>query len=134
METVNQIEYNGALYNVQDAEAQKSLAYSQNETDTGKIWIDGKKIYRKVILLPAIAVKEIYYDDLSSLKASTYIQLYGFVQTGINIFAPLPDSDETDARNNIYISIESDKLRIATGEFRQILKGHVVLEYTKTTN
>ncbi len=48
METVNQIEYNGALYNIQDAEAQKSLVYSQNETDTGKIWIDGKKIYRKV--------------------------------------------------------------------------------------
>lgn len=134
METVNQIEYNGALYNVQDTEAQKSLVYSQNETDTGKIWIDGKKIYRKVILLPAIAAKEIYYDDLSSLKASTYIQLYGFVQTGANIFAPLLDSDEVDARNNIYISIESDKLRIATGEFRQILKGHVVLEYTKTTN
>ena len=49
METVNQIEYNGALYNIQDAEAQKSLVYSQNEIDTGKIWIDGKKIYRKVI-------------------------------------------------------------------------------------
>lgn len=134
METVNQIEYNGALYNVQDTEAQKSLVYSQNETDTGKIWIDGKKIYRKVILLPAIATKEIHYDDLSSLKASTYIQLYGFVQIGANIFAPLLDSDEGDARNNIYISIENDKLRIATGEFRQILKGFVVLEYTKTTN
>lgn len=134
METVNQIEYNGALYNVQDTEAQKSLVYSQNEIDTGKIWIDGKKIYRKVILLPAIAVKEIYYDDLSSLKASTYIQLYGFAQIGTNIFAPLLDSDESDARHNIYISIENDKLRIATGEFRQILKGHVVLEYTKTTN
>lgn len=48
METVNQIEYNGTLYNVQDAEAQKNLVYSQNEIDTGKIWIDGKKIYRKV--------------------------------------------------------------------------------------
>lgn len=48
METVNQIEYNGALYNIQDTEAQKNLVYSQNEIDTGKIWIDGKKIYRKV--------------------------------------------------------------------------------------
>lgn len=48
METVNQIEYNGALYNIQDAESQKNLVYSQEETDTGKIWIDGKKIYRRV--------------------------------------------------------------------------------------
>jgi hypothetical protein len=32
----------------QDAESQKNLVYSQEETDTGKTWIDGKKIYRKV--------------------------------------------------------------------------------------
>lgn len=48
METVKQIEYNGALYDIQDAEAQKNLVYSQEETDTGKIWIDGKKIYRRI--------------------------------------------------------------------------------------
>ena len=134
METVNQIEYNGALYNIQDAEAQKNLVYSQIEIDTGKIWIDGKKIYRKVILLPEIAAKTIYFDDLSNLKASTYIKLYGFLQTGENIFIPLLVSDETDIRNNVYISIENNKLRIATGDFRQILKGFVILEYTKTTN
>lgn len=134
MEAVNQIEYNGALYNVKDAEAQKSLVYSQNETDTGKIWFDGKKIYRKVILLPAITTKTIYHDDLSNLKASTYIELYGFVQTSANIFVPLLSSDEIDSRNNIYVSIENNKLRIATGEFRQVLKGFIVLEYTKTTN
>lgn len=134
MEAVNQIEYNGALYNVKDTEAQKSLVYSQNETDTGKIWIDGKKIYRKVVLLPEIAQGAIYNDDISNIKADTYIQLYGFVQTSQNIFIPLLDSDETNSKNNVYISIENNKLRIATGEFRQILKGFIVLEYTKTTN
>ena len=41
MEKVNQIEYKGVFFNVKDAEAQKSLVYSQNEIDTGKIWIDG---------------------------------------------------------------------------------------------
>lgn len=134
MEAVNQIEYNGALYNVKDTEAQKSLVYSQNETDTGKIWIDGKKIYRKVVLLPEIAQGAIYNDDISNIKADTYIQLYGFAQTSQNIFIPLLDSDETNSKNNVYISIENNKLRIATGEFRQILKGFIVLEYTKTTN
>lgn len=84
--------------------------------------------------MPAIAKGTVYYDDLSSLKASTYIQFYGFAQTGENVFIPFLDSDETDIRNNIYVSIENNKLRIATGEFRQMLKGHVVLEYTKTTN
>lgn len=134
METVNQIEYNGALYNVQDAEAQKSLVYSQNETDTGKIWIDGKKIYRKVILLPAIAKREEYNEDLSSLIVSTYIQIYGFTKVGDIYFIPLLNSDEKSIALNTYVSINNNKLRLINGAEREILSGFVVLEYTKTTN
>lgn len=134
METVNQIEYNGALYNVQDAEAQKNLVYSQNEIDTGKIWIDGKKIYRKVILLPAIAKGKTYYNDLSNLKASTYIQIYGFVKTGNNYFIPLLNSDEKITTLNTFVSITDNKLRLINGVDREILSGNIVLEYTKTTN
>lgn len=134
METVNQIEYNGALYNIQDAEAQKSLVYSQNEIDTGKIWIDGKKIYRKVILLPAIAKNTEHRIDLSSLTASNYIQLYGFVKTGNNYFIPLLNSDEKTVTLNTFIGITNNALRLINGAEREILSGHVVLEYTKTTN
>lgn len=134
METVNQIEYNGALYNVQDAEAQKSLVYSQNETDTGKIWIDGKKIYRKVILLPAIAKRGEYNEDLSSLIVSTYIQIYGFTKVGDIYFIPLLNSDEKSIALNTHVSINNNKLRLINGAEREILSGFVVLEYTKTTN
>ena len=134
METVNQIEYNGALYNIQDAEAQKSLVYSQNETDTGKTWIDGKKIYRKVILLPAIAKDKEHRINLSSLAASSYIQLYGFVKTGNNYFVPLLNSDEKTITLNTFIAIDKNVLRIINGAMREILSGFAVLEYTKTTN
>lgn len=134
MEAVNQIEYNGALYNIKDAEAQKSLVYSQNETDTGKIWIDGKKIYRKVILLPAIAKKTEHKIDLSSLAASSYIQLYGFVKIGNNYFIPLLNSDEQTTNLNTFIGITNNVLRLINGAEREILSGFVVLEYTKTTN
>lgn len=134
MEAVNQIEYNGALYNVKDAEAQKSLVYSQNETDTGKIWINGKKIYRKVILLPAIAKNTEHRIDLSSLAASSYIQLYGFVKTGNNYFIPLLNSDEKTLTLNTFIAITNNILRIINGVEREILNGFAVLEYTKTTN
>lgn len=118
----------------QDAEAQKSLVYSLNETDTGKIWIDGKKIYRKVILLPAIAKGKVYYNDLSNIAASTYIQIYGFVKTGSNYFIPLLNSDEKTPTLNTFVSINDNKLRLINGTEREILSGHVVLEYTKTTN
>ena len=134
MEIVNQIEYNGVLYNIKDVEAQKSLVYSQNETDTGKIWIDGKKIYRKVILLPAIAKKTEYSIDLSSLTASTYIQIYGFTKITDNYFIPLLNSDEQNPSLNTFIAITDNKLRFINGENREILGGFVVLEYTKTTN
>lgn len=134
METVNQIEYNGALYNIQDAEAQKSLVYSQNEIDTGKIWIDGKKIYRKVILLPAIAKGTEYRIDLSSLTASNYIQLYGFTKNAENYFIPLLNSDEKTLTLNTFIGITNNVLRFINGVDREILSGYVVLEYTKTTN
>ena len=134
METVNQIEYNGALYNIQDAEAQKNLVYSQNEIDTGKIWIDGKKIYRKVILLPAIAKNTEHKIDLSSLTASSYIQLYGFIKATENHFIPLLNSDEQKPTLNTFIGITNNVLRFINGADREILSGHVILEYTKTTN
>lgn len=134
METVNQIEYNGALYNIQDAEAQKNLVYSQNEIDTGKIWIDGKKIYRKVILLPAIAKGTKYQIDLSSIAASSYIQLYGFAKTGNNYFIPLLNSDEQTPTLNTFIGITNNVLRLINGAEREILSGYIILEYTKTTN
>lgn len=134
METINQIEYNGALYNVQDAEAQKSLVYSQNETDTGMIWFDGKKIYRKVILLPAIPKKTEHRIDLSSLEASTYIKIYGFIKVVDNYFIPLLNSDEQYPTLNTFIGIINNVLRLINGVDREILSGHVVLKYTKTTN
>ena len=134
METVNQIEYNGALYNIQDAESQKSLVYSQNETDTGKIWIDGKKIYRKVIQLPAIARGTEYNVDLSSLTPSTYIHLYGFTQVQVGNFHPILNSDTEDVESNVFVSILINKLRVIPGRKRDVVNGFVVLEYTKTTN
>lgn len=134
METVNQIEYNGDLYNIKDAEAQKSLVYSQNEIDTGKIWIDGKKIYRKVFILPAIAKGAMYEVDISELKPFTYIQLYGFIQDFQNQYMPLLNSDTDNAIFNIFLRIKNDKLIVVMGKEKQILNGFVVLEYTKTTN
>lgn len=118
----------------QNAESQKSLVYSQNETDTCKIWIDGKKIYRKVIQVPAIAKKAEYRSDLSNLNASTYIQIYGFVQIRENYFIPLLNSDEASVVLNIFVMIKDNVLRLLTGESIEILNGFVVLEYTKTTN
>lgn len=134
MEAVKQIEYKRALYNVKDAEAQKSLVYSQNETDTGKIWIDGKKIYRKIIncgVLPNAKEKSIPhnikdYDIFLTIKG---IAIY----REANSYISLPFA--TPGNESIKITVLGENIVIGTYIVRDYFKeSYAVLEYTKTTN
>lgn len=84
--------------------------------------------------MPAIAKGTEYRIDLSSLTTSNYIQLYGFIKTAENYFIPLLNSDEQTPTLNTFIGITNNVLRFLNGADREILSGHVVLEYTKTTN
>lgn len=134
METVNQIEYNGALYNIQDAEAQKSLIYSQNEIDTGKIWIDGKKIYRKVIncgALPENEEKNIPHNikDYDIFLSVRGIAFYKEAKS----FISLPFASKGD--ESIKITVFRENVIIGTYIVRNYFKeSYAILEYTKTTN
>ena len=134
METVNQIEYNGALYNIQDAEAQKNLVYSQNEIDTGKIWIDGKKIYRKVIncgTLPNNTSKEVpinitNINEVVSVKGITFL-------SNEDAFLPLPYS--LDKTGHIGLAATKTYIFIITYADRtNCINTYAILEYTKTTD
>ena len=134
METVNQIEYNGASYNIQDAEAQKSLVYSQNETDTGKIWIDGKKIYRKVIncgalqnnTMKKIPTNVVNMKEVIKITAITTSKVYKLT-TQIPYISPSGYKKTIYVQdNNIYIYIDSVE--------EQYDECFAFLEYTKTTN
>lgn len=134
METVNQIEYNGALYNIQDAEAQKNLVYSQNEIDTGKIWIDGKKIYRKVVdcgTLPNNTQKQIPHNikNYDIFLNVTGIAIIEDKKTYFNL--PYTSVDDEGIR----LTVIGENITITTWRKRDyILQTFVVLEYTKTTN
>lgn len=134
METVKQIEYNGALYDIQDAEAQKNLVYSQEETDTGKIWIDGKKIYRKIFLFGNIAKNTISDKSITDLNIDTKITMTGGVVFTTDAWHPLNYSDEQKAELNVYCGINDSALYLKTGNGREIKSAIVILEYTKTTN
>ena len=134
METVNQIEYNGALYNIQDAEAQKNLVYQQNEIDTGKIWINGKKIYRKVIncgVLPNAKEKSIPHNIKDY---DTFLNIRGIaIYREANSFISLPFASQ--GNESIKITILGENIVIGTYVVRDYFKeSYAVLEYTKTTN
>lgn len=134
MEAVNQIEYNGTLYNVKDVEAQKSLVYSQNETDTGKIWIDGKKIYRKVIncgVLPNAKEKSIPHNikDYDTFLVVRGIAIYREAKSFISL--PFVAS----GNESIKMTILKENIIIETYITRDYFaESYAILEYTKTTN
>lgn len=134
METVNQIEYNGALYNIQDAEAQKNLVYSQNETDTGMIWFDGKKIYRKVIdcgALPNNSTKNVpmnvtNLNQITDLTVTTTNPVE-------NVTIQLPFANI--GKNCIEAYRRGDNISLITNaDWSAYTKTFAILEYTKTTN
>lgn len=134
METVNQIEYNGALYNVQDTEAQKSLVYSQNETDTGKIWIDGKKIYRKVINCGALPNNSLKNIPLNIVNIEEVINLTVTASSERdNLVLSLPFCNI----NGDIVTVYRQNNDIVLGSNLDVSyyeKSFAILEYTKTTN
>lgn len=134
MKTVNQIEYNGALYNVKDAEAQKSLVYSQNEIDTGKIWIDGKKIYKKVIdcgVLPNNSLK-IIPTNITNIEEIINLTVTASSKLN-NLTLSLPFYNI----NGDIVTVYKQNNDIIIGSNLDVSyyeRSFAILEYTKTTN
>ena len=133
METVNQIEYNGTLYNIQDTEAQKNLVYSQNEIDTGKIWIDGKKIYRKVVdcgYLLDNDKKQIKHN-IENIDKIIKINGIGYQDSGDCM--PLPHVYNVEqGQGSITLYVNKTDIVIITYGDRTDVQALITLEYTKT--
>ena len=109
-----------------------SYSYSTNETFTGKYWVDGKKIYSKIINVPAQAVGTKVPIDLSSLNISIPISIKGMLKFDANYYVPVSASDESTNELNVYVMIQDNKLNINTGAQRAIFDGSfIILEYTK---
>lgn len=133
METVNQIEYNGILYNVQDVEAQKSLVYSQNEIDTGKIWIDGKKIFRKVVDCGYLLNKNIKIVEHNIKNIDTITKINSVGYTNDKSYLPIPYVyNVTQGQGPITLYATKTNISIRTYGDRTDIKVLVTLEYTKT--
>lgn len=118
-----------------DAAGDDAWKYSTEETNTGKTWIDGKPIYRKVIdvgILPDTATKEVAHG-ISNLER--VVQLYGTFINSPNKWAPIPWVSTGGTGNNISCEVNSTYVRVVTGVNRSVdYSCYVVIEYTKTTD
>lgn len=97
---ISEVNPDGNVYQLKDSAARAGLAqiaaqniYSTTETDTGKKWIDGKPIYRRVVT-GTYNVKAQDYTTLIPIEDLTFVDtmvdIRGFhiIQTNLQTFIP----------------------------------------------
>ena len=127
---------NGSLFEMEQVFAyvpviDSNKLYTTSETDTGKTWIDGKKIYRKVIdfgLLPNTTAKDVAHGITTLDKV---VQFYGTADNG-TYQLPIPHLNTIGLNISYSCYIDQTNVRITTGGATHIAYyAYVTIEYTK---
>lgn len=142
-EVVNSLEGNEERMAPSVAAVNKINTYSTEETFTGKYWIDGKKIYRKVInfgALPNATVKNVLTGlQIESINIVNYYGIANGIDVSGNRFSlTLPDTHPNNPEQATRLSINTKEneynLVIITGTDRSNYTAYIIIEYTKTTD
>ena len=108
--------------------------YSTSEVKTNKVWIDGKPIYRKIVL--GITATGTYNPQISNFDE--LVDVYGSVKIVNANWEPLPRGAIADADTYSMAigSVSGTTLYAEIGTFytSKIEKSRVIIEYTKTTD
>lgn len=110
------------------------LKYSTSETNTGKIWIDGKPIYRKVVdlgSLPDTSQKKVSHN-ISNLD--TVVFLSGMTTGEMKYIIPQTRGNQNYLEHQIGMWCNSTDITIETGRDRTSTFAFAIIEYTKTTD
>lgn len=111
--------------------------YSTNEIDTGKVWIDGKKIYRKVIsnfTMPSGTTK-IIDSTLKNSYIDTLLSAQGSYTVSSNSYRRLiPWVDRSDVTAQIGFTITTNGAQLNCGATAaEGINGIMIVEYTKSS-
>ena len=107
-------------------------SYSTSEVNTGKKWIDGKPIYRKVIdfgSLPDTTSKTVAHN-IQNLETFTFV--HGIVYSSGGC-VPIPYLNPASSEYTITLDITNENVVISTAMNRSGNTAKIILEYTKTT-
>lgn len=109
-----------------------SLVYSANETNTGKTWIDGKPIYRKVLEFTTSSSSVTGWTNIAVIDSNmdNIINIYGYTLFGGNK-TPIPRYESTEYYL-IFLAVGGN-LRYRSVGFTSATC-ELVVEYTKTTD
>ena len=127
----------GATAFTDDAGGEYIDVYSTEEVKTNKVWIDGKSIYRKVLVVNQTISSDTTISSTIPDGVSDYWINYGesyFVAS--TTLAKLPLSYAHPSAQSAQISAwlsDKDTITIRVGASQSVSKMVAVLEYTKTT-
>jgi len=105
--------------------------YSTTEQNTGRLWVDGKTIYRKQINLGSLpnATPGSIAHGIANLN--TVVSLTGFATNG-TVFLPLPLAGYNNFASQIGLYADKTNIVVEPGNDRTAFTGYVIMEYTKT--
>lgn len=114
--------------------------YSTNEERIGT-WIDGKPIYRKVVVLTSFSAGEtIVNHNISNIDKIINVSGFAYRRGGDYEILPtiVPPNVQSDYQISIY-DINDTRFRIYLGRYAVVANTatenmHIIFEYTKTTD
>ena len=106
--------------------------YSTTEQNTGRLWIDGKTIYRKEVNLGSLTNTTPKSVAHGIANLSTVVSLSGFATNG-TIFLPLPLARYSNFASQIGLYMDTTNVVVEPGNDRTSYTGYVIIEYTKTS-
>ena len=110
-----------------------NLKFSLKEQETGMQWIDGKKIYCKVILVSGFDSEDKYVPhNISDLYSVLSCDL--FIKTGDGTNHMIPRAHKDDDHDGISIQITKTNLILQVGQSNSFADatGYAILKYIKS--
>ena len=125
----------GNMHPVTSNAVANAINYSTSEVNTGKKWIDGKPIYRKVVdcgALPNAGFKYVNHN-ISNLGVFINISINSYTASGSGTMLPYVNQISTTAQISYTYSKTQIELRTAS-DYSTYVNTYAILEYTKTTD
>ena len=120
--------------NSRTTDVEKNKSYSTSETDTGKTWINGKKIYRKVVEIGNVSANTGTSKATGITNLETVISITGMCKYNDGAWITIPRGHgNASYGNNAYMNSTGTTVTVECGSASSLKNATVIIEYTKAS-
>lgn len=136
---ISEVNPDGNVYQLKDASARAAIAqiktqnaYSTEETDTGKTWINGKKVYRQCFHSDTNWANGTIIATIQNIEAVIEVRSLARVSDGS--YTQNYDG-VSNYENQASVNISTGAVKVFRGaQYANSYPSSVIVEYTKTTD